>query len=192
MQGRARRFVPAVVAVLVHAALLSGFLGLRPKAPAQAPEQVLPVIWIDRKPVALPPLAAPGGGRESAPPPVALSLPDAPVFPLPDAAMPLPLTDYVACGLGKTLSEEERSRCDRLRSELYGRPDAPLSGDYDLALQQRFSRDKALQDHPLLRLCYRRMGPDPVCFSRGYEVLYGAAASRDSIPLPIGDPLKGR
>ena len=189
MQGRwRRRLVPAIVALVVHAALLSGFLGLRPKPQPLSGEQTLPIALIDRPrpPVPLP--TAPGPAPSLRVPYLSIAIPEVPTPDQPAAGLPAPLGDYIACGLGKLLTEEERAKCEATRLELYALPGRAPSPDYDLALARRFSRDKALQDHPLLRVCYRRMGPDPLCFTRGFELLYGSVAARDSIPLPLGGP----
>lgn len=194
MQAHARRTLPAVIVLIVHAAILVGLQSVRPQPHALPEDAALPIVLLAREAAPLPPLAAPGAGAAVPLTSFAITIPDTPTALAPQVPLqlgPSPLDAYVACGLGQALNDQERHRCGELRLKLYARPDAAPSPDYDRELAQRYTRDKALQDHPLLRVCYRRSGPDPLCFSRGYEVLYGAAA-RDSIPLPIGDPLKPR
>lgn len=195
MQDHARRYVPAFIVVMVHAVILMGLQSLRPKPQAPPEDDALPIMMVERQTAPLPPLSA-SGLRIAAPlATFAITMPDVPLAPTAPQAFPTleasPLGDYIACGLGQALTDDDRARCDKLRHELYARPNVAPNPEYDRELAQRYARDKAIQDDPLLRVCYRRSGPDPLCFSRGYEVLYGAAA-RDSIPLPIGDPLRPR
>jgi hypothetical protein len=192
MQGHGRRLIPAVTAALVHAAILAGVLSLRPKAQPASPDNVLPIFWLERKPALLPPVAAPGEGLSLRAPSLSIAPPDLPITTAPANELPSLLGAYVACGLPQAATADERKRCEEMAMELYGRSGVAASSGYDLVLEQRFSREKAVQGLPLLRVCFRRMGPDPVCFTRGYEVLYGSTAARDSVPILLADPLRPR
>jgi hypothetical protein len=190
MQERTRRIIPALVAVLVHTVLLAGLLSLRPKIPPPPPHEVLPIAWVERKAAPPSPMGAPGFGLSLPAPPLVITVPDAPNLTAPPDALPSLLGAYIGCGLGQALTEEERARCDQMRHELYANPASKLNPDYELALERRFSRDKAIQDMPALRACFRRSGPDPSCFVPGYEALVGPLAARDPIRDGLFDPLR--
>jgi len=188
-----RRLTPTVIAALVHGMIFVGFMSLGSKAPAPPPDDALPIVWFPA-----PPREAPLPFAPNAPPALALpraitviELPPVPLTAPADNALPA-LGAYVACGLGQRLTPAERARCDEVLTQLYAKPGAAPNADQSLALEQRFSRDKALQDHPLLRACYRRSGPDPLCFVRGYEALVGSTAARDPAMNFLGDPLRPR
>lgn len=188
-----RRLTPAVIAALVHGIIFVGFMTLGAKTPAPPPDDPLPIVWIPA-----PPRAATLPFAPNAPPalalPRAITVPDIPAVPPAapvDNALPA-LGAYVACGLGQILTPAQRARCDEVLSQLYAKPGAAPNADQALALEQRFSRDKALQDLPLLRACYRQSGPDPLCFVRGYEALVGPAAARDPVMNFLADPLRPR
>lgn len=194
MQRRARRIVPVFLTAAVHAVLLMGLFGVRPQPHPLAEDAALPVMLLEREQARPSPIPRPGAALAApAPFAVTITVPDFPFanIPPPDPSPldPSPLGGYLGCGVGQALTAEERARCDRLRQELFARPGAAPDTDADRARDQRYAREKAVQDHPLLRVCHRRSGPDPLCFRRGYEVLHGAAA-RDSIPLPLGDPVR--
>ena len=188
-----RRLTPAVIAALVHGLIFVGFMTLGAKVEAPPPDDALPIVWIPA-----PPRAATLPFAPNAPPalalPRAITVPEIPAVPPAapvDNALPA-LGAYVACGLGQTLTPAERARCDEVLTQLYAKPGVVPNADQALALEQRFSRDKALQDHPLLRACYRQSGPDPLCFVRGYEALVGSTAARDPAMKFLGDPLRPR
>lgn len=188
-----RKLTPAIIAALVHAMIFLGFMSLGSKAPAPSLDDALPIVWIPA-----PPRAAPLPFTPNAPAPLslpraitALEMPPVPPVAPMDKALPA-LGAYVACGLGQALTTEDRARCDEVHTQLYAKPGAIPNADQALALEQRFSRDKALQDLPLRRVCYRRSGPDPLCFVRGYEVLVGSTAARDPAMNFLADPLRPR
>ena len=192
MQGRARKIIPAVAAVLVHIVALAGFIGLHPTPLQTVPEEALPIMWIERAQAPPRPLAAPGSGLTLRAPSLAITVPNVSIAVPPAVDLPSMLGEYLTCGVGQALTPEELARCEALRRDLYARPDVPRGPDDNRALEQRFARDKAVQDQPLLRLCQTRSGPDPLCFSPGYETMVGSIAARGAIPLPLNQPIKPR
>jgi hypothetical protein len=197
MQARESKYgqklTPAVIAALVHGMIFAGFMSLGSNAPAPPPDAALPIVWFPA-----PPRAASLPFAPDAPPalalPRAITVPELPPVPLTapaENALPA-LGAYVACGLGQILTPAERARCDEVLSQLYAKPGVVPNADQALALEQRFARDKALQDAPLLRACHRQSGPDPLCFVRGYETLVGSTAARDPAMNFLADPLRPR
>lgn len=182
-----------MIAALVHGMIFLGFMTLGSKAPAPATDDALPIVWIPAPPGApSPPFAPNAPAAPSLPRAItALEMPSIPPAAPLRNALPA-LGAYVACGLGQTLTPAERARCDEVLTQLYAKPGTAPSADQNRALEQRFARDKALQDLPLLRACYRQSGPDPLCFVRGYETLVGSTAARDPAMNFLADPLRPR
>lgn len=188
MQDHKLRILPAIVAVLVHGLFLAAFLHMRAKPLPATPEAPLPITWIKQAEPAPAPLGSPGQGLALRSPSTALTVPEISIAAPPQASLPSALDDYLTCGVGQALTDAQRKRCDGMRQELYANPSGPLAPLKD---EQRFARDKAFQDQPLLQLCQTRTGVDPLC-SRGKELLLGSISTRGMVPLPLNEPVKLR
>lgn len=178
-----------MVAVLVHAAILAGFLGLDRRPVGSRETRTLPISWVEpRRPVLAPPSARPAAAAPLPTLPVILSpAPDFTIAP-DDSAVSAHLTQlgsYVACGLGQALTLEDRERCDHMRTDLFKDPHRRPSQDGDLALERRFARAKEIEDAPKLLPCFTPVGPDPICFLAG---AFGLIALKPGTYAPSGPP----
>ena len=188
-----RTILPALIAALVHAAILVGFLSVKAHKPALEDGETLPIAWIEMPRAPASSLPAVPGVAMRAP---VLTFPVPEISPAPLVAPAGPdlsvLGGYLGCGVDRALNEEERARCDQARTELYANPNAKVNPNYDLALERRFARAKEIEDAPKLLPCFTPVGPNPICLfalMMGEEVKVGSYANRGPPENPLAQPV---